>query len=566
MKKLFILGSLAAFGMLAMTSCSNEEDMPVASGDGVSFTVRVPGHIQSRGTFGDGTDAGDRAVLNNLQWTVFEVSGDEANPTLTKVFSDEKAAFSASQTEETVSINLAKGKKYQVAFYADDSTNGFVTFTDGEISVDYTQAASNTAAEDAFIGSSDVFTVEGAFSKIVTLTRPFAQLNWGTDDKDEKSIAPLTGSLTGTVSVKQGLFSKMNVISGEVSEAVATATTFAAVAFNALPTQAFPVAKTDASATPYALIAMNYLLTGNGTIDCELAFNNGLDPVTVSAAPVKVNYRTNIFGSLLTSPGSFNIRVDNNFINPDNDINTATFVNSQADFESALANGDEKIVLNPGEYVLKTPATDGVTIIGNSKESTVLKAPASVYFENKGITLQNLTYTVPTGLAYTESTFGFLQRIQNLTIKDCIINGSLRINVNNGGVANIENCVFNVSTANGFDGYALFYYAATGSTVNVKDCQFNTVSKGIVMYCEGPTVYNLNVDKCTFTASVTDDKAAIQMHTETGISGDLHINNCTATGFADVNGGLWNDINNITNTTTQKFNVWVDGVQVQTAE
>lgn len=566
MKKHLIYGCLAAFGLISLASCSSEEDMPAPSGDGVTFTLRIPGNLATRGTFGDGTGAGDRATLDNLQWTVFEVSGDDANPTLTKVFSDAKTgAFATSQTEEKVIINLAKGKKYQVAFYADDKDNNFVTYTDGDIKVNYDNAASNTAAEDAFIGKSDVFTVEGAFAKNVTLTRPFAQLNWGTDDTEEKSILPLIPSLTGTVKVTQGLYTKMNVISGKVdaTSAVTAPVTFAAVNFNALPANTFPVTKEDADAEPYKLIAMNYLLTGDGTVDCELAFNNGLTPVTVSAANVKVNYRTNIYGSLLTSPGTFNIVVDNNFNKDDINIDTATFVNSQSDFEDAIAAGAETIVLNPGEYVLKAPVSEHVTIVGNSKEETVISVPkTSVYYEGKGVTFQNLTYTTPNAGSYD----GFLHRTGDINFKDCIINGCLRLNIQAGKVVNIENSEFNVAVTNGFNGYCMLYYASTGSTVNVKNCQFNTVSKGILMYNEGALKFNLNVDNCTFNASTTADKAAIQMHTELGIYGDLHITNSTATGFADIHGGLWNEVNNNTGAATQKFNIWVDGVQVQTAE
>ncbi len=562
MKKHLIYGSLAAFGLISLASCSSEEDMPAPSGDGVTFTLRIPGNLATRGTFGDGTGAGDRATLDNLEWTVFEVAEDGS---LTTVFSDAKTgAFATSQTEEKVIINLAKGKKYQVAFYADDKDNNFVTYTDGDINVDYANAVSNTAAEDAFIGKSDVFTVEGAFSKTVTLTRPFAQLNWGTDDTEENSIQPLIPSLTGTVKVTQGLYSKMNVISGEVdaTTAVTAPVEFAAVNFNALPTQTFPVEKEDATAKPYKLIAMNYLLTGDGTVDCELAFNNGLTPVTVSAASVKVNYRTNIYGSLLTSPGTFNILVNNNF-NDNINIDTATFVNSQSDFEDAIATGAETIVLNPGAYELKAPVSEHVTIVGNSKEETVINVPnSSVYYEGKGVTFQNLTYTTPNAGPYD----GFLQRTGDINFKDCIINGCLRLNIQDGKVVNIENCEFNVAVTSGYNGYCMLYYANTGSTVNVKNCQFNTVSKGILMYNEGALKFNLNVDNCTFNASTTADKAAIQMHTELGIYGDLHITNSTATGFADIHDGLWNEVNNTTGAATQKFNIWVDGVQVQTAE
>ncbi len=394
MKQHLIYGALAAFGLISLASCSSEEDMPAPSGDGVTFTLRIPGNITTRGTFGDGADDGDRAILDNLQWTVFEVSADGS--TLTKVFSDAKAgAFASNQNEETVTIKLAKGKKYQVAFYADDADNNFVTYTDGNINVDYANAASNTAAEDAFIGKSDIFTVEGAFTKTITLTRPFAQLNWGTDDLTEMSIVTLIPTLTGTVKVTQGLYTKMNVISGEVdaASAVSNPVEFAAVRFNNRPPQTFPVTKEDANAQPYELIAMNYLLTGNGTIDCELAFNNGLSPVTVSAASVKVNYRTNIYGSLLTSPGTFNILVDNNFID---NINNEVVPETADAFVAALSDPNiEEIIVTkdfdlttfaPEELTFNTPKTinmaDGTTISLGS--DNYLLANAGLTLEGKG--------------------------------------------------------------------------------------------------------------------------------------------------------------------------------------
>ena len=79
---------------------------------------------------------------------------------------------------------------------------------------------------------------------------------------------------------------------------------------------------------------------------------------------------------------------------------------------------------------------------------------------------------------------------------------------------------------------------------------------------------NSRVEDCTFTNQAdSSDKAAIQMHTEKGISGDLHISNITVTGFDSTkHDGLWCDINNETKVPTRKFNVWVDGTQVQEAE
>ncbi len=52
------------------------------------------------------------------------------------------------------------------------------------------------------------------------------------------------------------------------------------------------------------------------------------------------------------------------------------------------------------------------------------------------------------------------------------------------------------------------------------------------------------------------------MHTELGITGSVDIVNSTATGFANINNGLWNKLNNGTKVETDVFDITVDGVQV----
>ena len=188
----------------------------------------------------------------------------------------------------------------------------------------------------------------------------------------------------------------------------------------------------------------------------------------------------------------------------------------------------------------------------------------SLYVENNHkLTLNNLTLEIPTGLTYDEFKFGFFQRAAGLTITNCSVKGSLRVNGNN---TLVENCDFIVTVGSGFDGYAIYYYGSNNSKMTVNNCTFNTVKKGIVMYSEYANVFDLTVNNCTFTASETDDKCAIQMHTEKGISGKLNITNTTATGFYNLHNGLWQDVNNETGTQTKKFTVTVDGETVQTAE
>ena len=225
---------------------------------------------------------------------------------------------------------------------------------------------------------------------------------------------------------------------------------------------------------------------------------------------------------------------------------------------AASSDGDE-IVLTAGNHELAdaTVKANNIIIKGEDKEKVIVNLEKSIYLQDKSVTLKNLTYTVSTGKSYTEQAFAFVHHAKNFNFEDCIID-RLRMNVY---ASEITDCEFNVTTSNGFDGYALYYYGNDGSKVKVSKSKFNTAGKAIVMYSEDAKAYDLTVEDCEFISSNTStDKAAIQMHTEYGISGKLTINNSTATGFVDVNGGLWNELNNSTKVSTNKFLKIIDGV------
>ena len=541
----FALASMVALGM-TMTSCSSDEPM-MNEGGNVSFTVELPETIGSR-AYSDGLTA------TQLHYYVY----DEDNGSAYLPGTSGTATFD--QRAAQVNLNLVSGKSYSIVFWADAPDNNIYSYNTSskEVTVSYENMAAQDENRDAFCVYEGTFKVTGPINKTITLTRPLAQINVGTSDLAKAQASGI--NLTKTGMKVTGVYSTLNVATGEVSGEANVTYTQAA-----LPTgETFPVGG-------YDYLAMNYVLVSKdkATVDVTMTSDNAQNPeLTFAAVPVQRNYRTNIYGALLTDPANFNVIIDQEYEEPDYSY---SLIGSQAEFVAALNAGQAEIVLKAGEYVFdQTWCTlhADTKIIGIDKENTVVKFAKSVYTEGKALTLENLTVTVPTGLYYDESAFAFLHRTGDVTIKDCIYNGSLRLNIQNGKTASVENCTFNINVESGFDGYAIFYYGATGSKVNVKNCTFNTQGKGIVMYSESAQVFDLTVSDCTFTnQSATSDKAAIQMHTEWGISGNLHINNVTATNFdATKNGGLWCDINNQNKTPTKKFNVWVNGGQVQVAE
>ena len=242
-------------------------------------------------------------------------------------------------------------------------------------------------------------------------------------------------------------------------------------------------------------------------------------------------------------------------------INDEFYVSNNESLKIALEKNASVVNLLAGNYELYglNFVANNVTLKGVDKANVVVNLENSIYLQNKSVTLENLTYNLNAGKGYTEQAFAFVHHATAFNLKNCNVN-RLRLNVYE---ANIEDCTFTLNTSSGFDGYCIYYYGNDNSTVNVKNSTFATAGKGICIYSEYAKAYNLNVDKCSFTSSDSaTDKAAIQMHTELGIYGNVKITETTATGFADINGGLWNELNNNTKVATDKFDIWVDGTQV----
>ena len=235
-----------------------------------------------------------------------------------------------------------------------------------------------------------------------------------------------------------------------------------------------------------------------------------------------------------------------------------------------LVSGEFNWPDNKSDSGQKWPKT--INVVGTNPEVCSVKLNAGSYPEDCDVLFENITIDNAVGCKYEEAALAQMVRVKNVTVKNCVIKNQFRILAKD--VVNISDCKFVNRNASGFDGYCLNYYGYSGSRVNVENCVFDATQKAIVMYCESAKTYNLNVKNCKFTASdTTTDKAAIQMHTEFGINGNLTITGCKVEGFKantlSPEGLWWEGINNVTTSpkpTTKKFNITVDGNQVQTAE
>ncbi|MCC8037199.1 MAG: FimB/Mfa2 family fimbrial subunit [Bacteroidales bacterium] len=287
-----LLTAMAALMMGAMCSCSSDnDDVHEAT---VTFSAQLPSAISSR-TFSDGLSA------TVLDYAVYE-DGKLISQDNTSIGSDRIAR---------VSLKLMVSQTYDVIFWAHAENAPYKwTPEDQTVTVSYDGAKLNDDTRDAFYAKSTV-TVSGNATESVTLLRPFAQINVGTTDIAEK--ADKTVSTTMTVN---DVYTTVNLGTGAVSGL--TNVTFAQTVRpnDGLTSdddgyQTFPIGKLD----EYEYLAMAYVLVGKDkqTSDISLGFwdnSTSINALSIPGAPMQRNYRTNIFGALLTTSSVGNVNVN----------------------------------------------------------------------------------------------------------------------------------------------------------------------------------------------------------------------------------------------------------------
>lgn len=297
--------AMAAIGSMMLASCASDEPLAGNDYDGVArFSVQLPGELATR--FNDGKAA------NKLYYSVFQNNA----PVMNGVITD---AFKNGLTQD-VDIQLVANQEYQIVFFADNSAaeaegKGYTYNAEtAQFDVTYVNDMVNSDNYDAFVNKI-TYTATGQGTP-VQLKRPFAQLNIGTNDLTNGAVTNIgLGNFSSTLTIKStgsDILSGINFLSGEETAYTGTGDlTFNISSFASLPADEFPV-------PAYSYIEMNYLLVAateegqNSLINAEYVITaNGVkgNSLNLSATPVKNNYQTNVYGSLLTTQNKFNVEI-----------------------------------------------------------------------------------------------------------------------------------------------------------------------------------------------------------------------------------------------------------------
>ena len=336
MKRYLLSTFTIAAAALLVTSCNDEMDNGLKTGNEgtVTFTAQLPSEMGTR-AFADGLTA------KHLQYAVYEAG----QSTPLKVFGDETTVVGEAEMvdlKKSVTLQLTSGKSYDVIFWADATTDSPYTFDPAtqKVSVDYSKVNNNSDNCDAFF-KKETITVSGNQSVDVKLTRPFAQVNIGTDDFDAAKASGLEVTQTEVVAKA---FATLNLATGEVADEDERTFTM-----KAIPTASdgeFPVAG------GYKYLSMDYLLVGADKATVDVAFNyGGPQNRTFTNVPVQRNYRTNIYGSLLTNTTDFNVVIEPAFATTNYNLG-ALYTASQIGGAVTLSDNvdfDRTIAVQPGK-------------------------------------------------------------------------------------------------------------------------------------------------------------------------------------------------------------------------
>lgn len=313
MKKMLYLSAIGCTALLA-ASCTNE-DVPPGSGDSgmAVFTVRLPEAPGSR-------SFGDAPANQQLNVAVYEAGKtDKALLRSVNGVSDEGLEiiqFSDNGLTATVKVPLVKNMAYDLVFWSQDKTAHPYTFTENgqTLTVDYGEGNvfPNYADDrDAFFASVSVTSGDAAQSRPVELKRMFAQLNIGTSDLAEYTAAGGSDSFGVSVS---GVSNTLDLRTGKVSGTTEILTAGTAP----MPSSgtAFPSVNGYTGNLDY--LAMAYILVGDGTqnkgnVNVSLYADGKEGFAVYNSVPLQMNYRTNIYGALLTNPEAFNVVIEPGF-------------------------------------------------------------------------------------------------------------------------------------------------------------------------------------------------------------------------------------------------------------
>jgi phage gpG-like protein len=483
-----LLSTMALGLSLCLGACTSDEIGNTTSDNEatVTFSVNIPKTIQSR-SFSDGTQA------TNLYAILYRTttSGGNTVDTFVKTMT---ATYNGGANFET---RLIKDQAYKIVFWAQKGANAINAAGDaastpasgeapytidpktGVVSMNYNTPAGNDETRDAFYAEYTISKVTDDESVNVTLSRPFAQLNFAASDFDSAKGA---GMEYTKAAVKVDTYPSLDLINGSATGDL-TSVTFAATAFPSDET--FP--NTDATDdTSYKYLSMNYFLVdqdASSTVDKVVLTlsdaNNEAHNFEYTNIPVQKNYRTNVYGALLTNDFKVSVTLNAKFAGSYR--NEYAEVSTAEELTAALSAG-ENITLTKDIEIesLDIPETGNVEDeplqieLGGNTLTVTSEEPSNI----KGDVTIN-------GATTSRSRAGGARG--KIVCNNLANGGSYAFMVNNTGNLTIENVELETKI-----GYGIFV-ASNGAKLTVNNCKIVCNGQGSPIGTNASTPYTAEI-------------------------------------------------------------------------
>lgn len=515
MKKVLYLSAIALTSLIA-TSCASEEVAPVDNDGMTTLTVKLPADMASR-AFNSGTQA------KNLYVAIYEADGDKkclfSNfGGTTGVNGMEVTNFNGTDLTTTIKVSLVKNKTYDIYCWAQSYTMDTESpyqwnETDKSISVTYPSGMTNyDEGRDAFYGKLTSFQSGVTANHSITLKRPFAQINVGTNDLQAYKYASGNNAPVFGMTVK-GAATSVNLdtdaVSGSEDAVIATAAS-SATTF-------------EASVTGLSYLAMGYVLPGEGLMEVDLNVDGDADFATYTSVPSQMNYRTNIYGALLTNPEVFNVEIapafagtmDSAIIEMNNGtVNCVVpklpagvtaeqlkgkggvYIDAQGQPQTFNADGHAiaaamresseiyfapNAIITTGSHWLVVPQSgvtihgNGATLTGGEQDFSIQEGANYTQYEEGStvnITIENLNGVKVWGGPTTNATF-------NINLKNCTMKGLTNNSDNNMVMVRSQDnatCKVNLNAENCYlEGMKVAFHTTVAGTEVYKNCTFKNV-------------------------------------------------------------------------------------------
>lgn len=502
-----------------MVSCSDDLTPDNPKGDGtVSFSVNLEAK--------PGTRAASDYVLNvtKVDYGVYDESGN--------LLIKDKATVT--DNSAAIELKLVPGKTYDIVFFAKNSNGKNIGLLSPDwgthtLTVDYSNMNGGSGMSD-YCANNDFFHAvvngyEGGSStqETVTLTRPTAQINIGSNDLKADAVQHVYSTIYTSISTKA--YSKLNLITGDVEEEVEINLPYKRVyksGANNMGT--FPITGYEYASTLYVLVPKTQTLVDvTFNVANSKSATTPMQSVEIPNAPVQRNYRTNIYGSLLTDPTNWKISLDKQYVGGENiwlgDVTLPTEVDGVYTITTPAELAGIAKLVNDGDNMAGKTVKLAADLDLNNRPWTPIghyegtnettNKPFSGTFDGDGHTISNLMLVsgkANTGLGLF-GLFGSgstpMPEIRNLTIDGASVN-SLGVNhgdANNKGTAVVAGDIYpaglvkNVTVRNADIKAYRWAGGITGRAYgNISDCKVENIKIALSFEEETPGTWN-NADK-----------------------------------------------------------------------